>query len=111
MYKLNPNMEQALVYGEKALQRATLQGNKEKEGSACGCLGIAYSCKGEHVKAIKWHEKYLQAAKKINNVTLEAQVFIFIFIFRRPIKYITSRWMHRRVGTSRARTLYSDIVK
>jgi hypothetical protein len=43
----------------------------------CGCIGAAYSCKGEHVKAIKWHEKYLQAAKKINNVTLEAQVFFF----------------------------------
>ena len=107
MYKLTPNLEQALVYGEKALQRATLQGNKEKEGSACGCLGIAYSCKGEHVKAIKWHEKYLQAAKKINNVTLEAQVFFF---FRRPRKSITSPWKHRRVGTSGARTLYSDFV-
>ena len=109
-YKLTPNLEQALVYGEKALQRATLQGNKEKEGSACGCLGIAYSCKGEHVKAIKWHEKYLQAAKKINNVTLEAQVFFFFRRPRKSIKSITSPWKHRRVGTSGARTLYSDFV-
>lgn len=129
IYKLTPSLEQAIVYGSKALQRATLQGNKEKEGSACGCLGIAYSCKGEHAKAIKWHEKYLQAAKKINNVTLEAQVIFFIF-FRRPGKSITSPWKHRycfyfvcrrpkesgtppwkhrRVGTSGARTCLATI--
>ena len=44
----------------------------------CGCIGAAYSCKGEHVKAVKWHEKYLQAAKKIKNVTLEAQARGFL---------------------------------
>jgi hypothetical protein len=50
-----------------------LQGSTEREGSACGCLGIAYSCKGEHAKAVKWHEKYLHAAKKTQNKGQEAQ--------------------------------------
>ena len=66
-FQLMGDIKKAIEYLKKHLATAIENGDREREGAACGNLGGAYQSLGDYRKAIEYHKKHLKIAIKIGD--------------------------------------------
>lgn len=85
LYRINNDIENAIVYQEKCLEKVHEVKNRKAEAVTLRVLGSLYSMAGRHVESLRSHQLSLEIKRTVGDVDQYAHS---LFIFAQDMDYL-----------------------